>query len=801
MLESTHPHRPPVFSMPTPTLKFLDYESTPRRVFEYVLPILVFFGLGIASELIIFESRSRKENIARQNAISNTAEIRAILESDLNSSIYLASGLVAFVKSKKGDYDSKEILPWMSDMQKQAHGIRNFSLAPGNRITTVAPLPGNESAVGLYLPDSPAQWPAVQRIIATRRPILAGPFELKQGGQGLAYRVPIFLDDGDSAQGGRYWGFVSTVLDASELFYKAHQRALALDLELLMIDTEADEKNRVIFGKNTLKMRADQSLKLNFPGRSILIDTQSRLPPKFDFLVLIARSTAWGVALILGWLIARIFRSYRRQTSTYSALNESQQRFISAFNTAPQGMALFKQNGEWISINPTLCEMLGYDAYTLLQKTPVTLSHQLNIHRLEQQWQERQSSSLQFEICLTSSNAEVIPCIVSLARISHPSSHQSYWIFQAIDISRRVLAENRLQDALEYTQSILDHIDDAIISASLNGTIRSINPAALALWKLKEIEIPSLHFADLLSGPSSPLITKDLRDFIQSAQRERLGDRTQLIRESVITDRLGQSLIIEFRISLIEQKQETEFLILANDISQRKRSERLQHQFLELAKHGLKPPLHSITGSLKLIEGGVFGTLPNSLGRIIHLALQHSEQATRMIADMQNLQQLVAGTMEFHLQECQLNEILEQALAINAHYTQQYQVQFQTPSSLPDCAVLADAQRLLQVLGNLLNNAAKFSRQDGIVTIDVELRPDQVSISIIDTGTGIPNSFQTRLWQLFEQNNSDPQLIDQQAPGLGLQICKLMLERMHGSIHFSSIEGEGSRFCINLPRA
>ncbi|MBI3713037.1 MAG: PAS domain S-box protein [Burkholderiales bacterium] len=783
-----------MFSM-TPTLKFLDYESTPRRVFEFLLPVVVFFGLGIASELIIFESRSRKENIARQNAISNTAEIRAILESDLNSSIYLASGLVAFVKNKQGNFDSKEILPWLSDMQKQAHGIRNFSLAPGNRITTVAPLPGNESAVGLYLPDSPAQWPAVQRIMATRRPILAGPFELKQGGQGLVYRVPIFLDDG------KYWGFISTVLDASELFYKAHQRALALDLDLLIIDTEADEKNRVIFGKNSLKMQADQSLKVNFPGRSILIYTQHRLPPKFDFLVLIARSIAWGGALILGWLIARIFRSYRRQTSTYSALDESQQRFISAFNTAPQGMALFKQSGEWMSVNPSLCEMLGYDAYTLLQQTPATLSHQLNIHRLEQQWEERQSAGLQFELCLTNSKAEVIPCIVSLSRVSHPSFDQCYWIFQAIDISRRVLAENRLHDAFEYTQSIVNNIDDGIISASLDGTIRSINPAALALWKLTPEQTNDLHFSTLLSSPSSLQIAIEVSDFIDAASHGRLPDNSQLTRESIVTDQQGRDLTIEFRISLIEQKKETEFLILAKDITQRKRAERLQQQFLEVAKHGLKPPLNSITGSLKLIEGGVFGTLPNSLGRIIHLALQHSEQATRLLSDMQDLQQLVSKKMEFQLQECKLDDIVQQAFTIHAHYTRQYQVQFQTDGELPDCIVLADARRLLQILGNLLSNAAKFSRPDGIVKVAINVDQHHANISVIDTGTGIPDSFQTRLIHLFEHKNPGQGLIDNQTPGLGLQICRLMLERMNGSIRFTSTEGEGSCFTISLPRA
>ncbi|MBS7691187.1 CHASE domain-containing protein [Pseudomonas lalucatii] len=93
-----------------------------------------------------------------------------------------------------------ELQPWLDGLLRQGRHIRNIGLAPGNRIAFVYPLAGNERALGLYYPDQPQQWPAVQRLIASRAPGLDGPLQLVQGGRGLIYRVPVFLGD-DS-----YWG-------------------------------------------------------------------------------------------------------------------------------------------------------------------------------------------------------------------------------------------------------------------------------------------------------------------------------------------------------------------------------------------------------------------------------------------------------------------------------------------------------------------------------------------------------------------------------------------------------------------
>ncbi len=147
--------------MHLPKLRFLEHESRGRRLLGRLLPLIIFVTTGLATELILFEERRRQESVEQQNMMSNAGEIRAIIESELNATIHLASGLVSFIKSKNGTYQVREMETWLTDLQAKEPSIRNITIAPGNRIQTVVPIEGNRSALGLYYPDNPQQWPGL----------------------------------------------------------------------------------------------------------------------------------------------------------------------------------------------------------------------------------------------------------------------------------------------------------------------------------------------------------------------------------------------------------------------------------------------------------------------------------------------------------------------------------------------------------------------------------------------------------------------------------------------------------------
>ncbi|MFZ6817361.1 ATP-binding protein [Undibacterium sp. Ji22W] len=766
------------------------------------MPIVVFVGTGCATELILFEEDRRQESIARENMMSNAGELRAIIESELNATIHLASGLVSFIKSKNGEYKINEIEPWLLDLQASEPSIRNITLAPGNRIQTVVPRQGNESALGLYYPDNPQQWPAIRKIIQSEHPALAGPFELRQGGLGLAYRVPVFLADES------YWGMISTVLNAKQVFALAEQRAQQLKIDFAIIDLESLSKSQAIYGKEDLLVNSTKQitskLKLNISGRNIeLLASTSHLSSDFIYTQS-QRLAGWLIALLLGFLIAKTLQSYRRQTRAYFALNESQQRFLRAFNTAPQGMALVDVDGNWISVNPMLCNILGYEEYELLQKPITDLSSQLAAPKLHQQWIAQGKNSLQFELSLRHRDGRAVSCLLSLALIEYEKLEKTYWIFQVIDISRRVTAESQLLASAEYTQTILNKVAEGIVSTSLNGAIRSINPAAMALWKLPEAAYLQTNFFNLLCGENNPVLLADIEHFIQSPQ---IMDAVQEIernsfytRESTITDFHGNQLHLEFSISSTQQKEGPELIIVLRDITERKHLEIMQSEFVSIVSHELRTPLTSIIGSLKLIEGGIFGNLPESLARMIHIALQNGQQLALIINDILDMDKLVGGKMEFNTQNFAINQLIAESIDNNQSFAHEYQVQFKFMPLTQDSMVNADPLRVGQIMSNLLSNAAKFSHPNSKVEINILKELRHVKVLVKDVGEGIPEQYQDRLFKKFSQVDGSSTR-KKGGTGLGLSICRQMVERMQGEIGFESTEGVGSTFYFTLPIA
>jgi diguanylate cyclase (GGDEF)-like protein len=133
------------------------------------------------------------------------------LERELNSLLYLSSGLSAYLVVRNNSMQAGEIQDILAVLHRSNRHVRSFGVAVGYRVLYVYPVRGNERAVGLHYPDLPAQWPVIQKIARTGLAALAGPTALVQGGRGLLYRMPLMLH-------GRYWGLLTTVIDSDSLF-------------------------------------------------------------------------------------------------------------------------------------------------------------------------------------------------------------------------------------------------------------------------------------------------------------------------------------------------------------------------------------------------------------------------------------------------------------------------------------------------------------------------------------------------------------------------------------------------------
>jgi PAS domain S-box-containing protein len=235
------------------------------------------------------------------------------------------------------------------------------------------------------------------------------------------------------------------------------------------------------------------------------------------------------------------------------------------------------------------------------------------------------------------------------------------------------------------------------------------------------------------------------------------------------------------------------------DITATKEIERLKNEFIATVSHELRTPLTAIIGALGLLKEGS-AKLPEEDAMFLDMACQNSERLATLINDVLDLEKIESGQMQFRIEPLDIAIFLRKAIDLNTAYADKYGVRFQLLQPVPHVEVQADAGRLLQVITNLMSNAAKFSPRGGAIDIAAGVRDSMLRVSVRDRGPGIPPEFRDRIFGRFAQaDSSDSRQIG--GTGLGLSICKVIIEKMRGRVGFDSAPGEGATFYFELPAA
>lgn len=244
--------------------------------------------------------------------------------------------------------------------------------------------------------------------------------------------------------------------------------------------------------------------------------------------------------------------------------------------------------------------------------------------------------------------------------------------------------------------------------------------------------------------------------------------------------------------------------ITCRDITHRKRVERMKTEFVSIVSHELRTPLTSIHGSLGLVLGEST-RLPSDIRELMTIAYNNSERLVRLVNNILDIEKMESGNMDFKYHPIPVLSLIEQALEANRQFGDKYGVLLQREegegySSAADVMVMADTDRLMQVLTNLLSNAIKFSTAGSVVSIGYRILNERVQFCVIDHGTGIPEEFHGRIFQKFAQADSSDTR-QKGGTGLGLSIVKNILHEMKGEIYFENTEGGGTTFYFTLPIA
>ena len=235
------------------------------------------------------------------------------------------------------------------------------------------------------------------------------------------------------------------------------------------------------------------------------------------------------------------------------------------------------------------------------------------------------------------------------------------------------------------------------------------------------------------------------------------------------------------------------------DITRQMEAEQLKKEFTSTLSHELRTPLTSIIGSLQLINSGVLGNMDPEVAELTGVAERNGQRLLDLINDILDIEKIESGKLSLVPELVTLDELVGESLVLNKGFAERFQVRYEPRGTLLPVQVKADRKRLLQVMTNLLSNAAKFSPAGEAVEVTMEDLGARVRISVHDHGPGIPENFRARIFGRFAQADSSATR-QKGGTGLGLAICKRLIELMDGRIGFADRDGGGSVFYFELPK-
>lgn len=295
-----------------------------------------------------------------------------------------------------------------------------------------------------------------------------------------------------------------------------------------------------------------------------------------------------------------------------------------------------------------------------------------------------------------------------------------------------------------------------------------------------------------------------------SAKSYRLVDATRdPAIHAAFSRALGERATVEMRVEMADREARSFQLNVAPlgfdlavgvffDITQLERLERVRREFFANLSHELRTPLTAIMAYSETLLAGAIDD-PENKTRFIEKLHKHAIRMTELISDISDLSAIESGSVKLALSPVRLRSIVTEVIALNEARSNHSDISFEV--SVPhNLFVQADRTRLEQILYNLIDNAVKFNRPGGSVSVTAQEQGNRVAIHIQDTGTGIAAVDLPRVFErLYRVDKSRSRKIE--GSGLGLAIVKHLVQAHGGDVSAASEIGRGSRFTFTLPVA
>jgi hypothetical protein len=487
-----------------------------------------------------------------------------------------------------------------------------------------------------------------------------------------------------------------------------------------------------------------------------------------------------------------VIRDITERKQMEEALRKAEERYRSIFENAAEGIFQSTPSGQVLAANPALAHMFGYDSPEEFRARVTDVRTQLYVdpeRRVQLLERLKENDVVRgAEVQLYRKDGSVMWASLSMRAVCDLQGTLFCYEGVVEDISERKKAEEALRESEKRYRVLVEESPSLICTHDLDGMLLSVNPAA----------------ARVLGYQPKEMIGKNLLEFLAPSVRHLFAHYLERIQQNTVDSGVlrvmtkdGEERLLAYRNTRYEDAGQPPYVLgHAQDITERQTMEKMKDEFVSVVSHELRTPLTSIRGSLGLLATGALGSLSEKAQRMVDIAVTNTDRLIRLINDILDVERIKSGKVVMEKASCNAADLIAQATDVMRVMAEKAEV---TLTVYPQSLFLwADPDRIIQTLTNLLSNAIKFSPPRATVWLTVERQGDQILFQVKDQGRGIPSDKLERVFERFQQvDTSDSR--EKGGSGLGLTICRSIVQQHGGRIWVESTVGEGSTFFFTLP--
>lgn len=366
-----------------------------------------------------------------------------------------------------------------------------------------------------------------------------------------------------------------------------------------------------------------------------------------------------------------------------------------------------------------------------------------------------------------------------------------------IDVTEKTDAENKLHAVMRQRESILESVGDGIYGVDMQGKIIFVNEVGARMLGYTQDEMEDKDLMRLLGHARADGSVYRIEDSpIYAARRSSAPIRA---RDEVFRHKDGHPIPVEYvACPMLSNGQVTGVVVAFQDVTERRRLDRMKDEFISTVSHELRTPLTALRAALGLIAGGALEKRPEKRAQMMDVAIGNCDRLVRLVNDILDFERMGAGRLPMRFQEVEAKDLLRRATDLQHPSAQKAGIGFIVDA--PPLALWVDEDRILQTLGNLISNAIKFSPAGTEIVLRARVQSaTEAIISVEDKGRGIPPEKLDIIFERFQQVDASDSR-DMGGTGLGLAICRNIVRQHGGRIWAESVVGKGSTFYFTVPR-